>query len=291
MPDTQKKKKKMSTKPLTRIKSCMRYTSHRTSTANSCTALYIFSENSPFPRNRWKRNQSSQFSVEPKRLIFQGRILNKDGQTLTECKLKDGLTVVVQTVPAGKAPTPASPPPTPAVPSTPAPSSNLAGQPSAAAFAGLPPLGGPAASTPIGLAVATVKGQPAGVARECLTTLVKIIDNIVQHPLEEKYRKIKRANAGFRRKVNGMLSVRLMSRTMKRAANCFVILYRGLVLEHARSSPRLVKHITGLVYTEIRVFMTVRCSSNAVTKSSPVRKLSGRKCARRRSVHDGSRLH
>lgn len=53
----------------------------------------------------------------------------------------------------------------------------------------------------MGQAVATVRAQPAGQARDCLTTLTKVIDNIIAHPAEEKYRKIKRANAGFSRKV------------------------------------------------------------------------------------------
>lgn len=61
--------------------------------------------------------------------------------------------------------------------------------------------GGAAGASPVGQAVAMVRGQAAGVARECLTTLTKIIDNILTHPMEEKYRKIKRSNAGFRRKV------------------------------------------------------------------------------------------
>lgn len=61
--------------------------------------------------------------------------------------------------------------------------------------------GGAAGASPVGQAVATVRGQTAGVARECLTTLTKVIDNILTHPMEEKYRKIKRSNAGFRRKV------------------------------------------------------------------------------------------
>lgn len=61
------------------------------------------------------------------------------------------------------------------------------------------------AASPVALAVATVRAQPAGVARDCLMTLTKVIDNIVAHPNEDKYRKIKRANAGFLRKVGFFL--------------------------------------------------------------------------------------
>lgn len=151
-----------------------------------------------------RRPHRSQFDVEPKRIIFQGRILNKDGQTLQDCKLKDGLTVVVQVLAAGAS---ASPLPAAATapaaaaaaaaPATPNPAAGLAAATQSMSGLGL----GAVSSSPVGQAVATVSRQPAGVARECLATLTKVIDNIKAHPTEEKYRKIKRANAGFSRKV------------------------------------------------------------------------------------------
>lgn len=60
-------------------------------------------------------------------------------------------------------------------------------------------------SGPVGEAVATIRGQEVALARECLTTLKKIVDNILSHPMEDKYRKIKRTNAGFKRKVRFFL--------------------------------------------------------------------------------------
>ncbi|CAN0252220.1 unnamed protein product [Pylaiella littoralis] len=148
-----------------------------------------------------KETIRSQFDVEPKRIIFQGRILNKDDQTLQECKLKDGLTVVVQAAQAGAAAAGAAAAAAPAAPA------NTAG--TATPARPLPGLGlgmggGLGGGGPVGQAVATVRGQPAGVARECFSTLTKVIDNIVAHPTEEKYRKIKRANAGFSRKVGAV---------------------------------------------------------------------------------------
>lgn len=139
--------------------------------------------------------------MEPKRLIFQGRILNKDDQTLTESKIKDGLTVVVQIAQGGGSAS-ASAYPTLHPPTTgatePMPSTTPAVTPTT-----LPVRPPPAmASTPIEQAIATVRGQPADIARDCLKTLLKVIDNIVQHPQESKYRKIKRSNQGFHRKVN-----------------------------------------------------------------------------------------
>ncbi|CAB1102493.1 unnamed protein product [Ectocarpus sp. CCAP 1310/34] len=149
----------------------------------------------------------SQFDVEPKRIIFQGRILNKDDQTLQDCKLKDGLTVVVQVLAAGASASPspaaATAPAAAAVaaaPATPNPAAGLAAATQSMSGFGL----GAVSSSPVGQAVATVSRQPAAVARECLTTLTKVIDNIKAHPTEEKYRKIKRANAGFSRKVGAV---------------------------------------------------------------------------------------
>lgn len=157
----------------------------------------------------WNREK---FDVEPKRVIFQGRILNKDEQTLAESKLKDGLTVVVQAAPTTPAPaaSPAAsatptPMPTPATAAGTTAGSGAAASQAALAQALAGTIGGLGAGAagvgPVGQAVATIRGQEAGVARECLTTLTKVVDNIVAHPLEEKYRKIKRTNAGFRRKV------------------------------------------------------------------------------------------
>lgn len=150
--------------------------------------------------------------MEPKRIIFQGRILNKDDQTLQNCKLKDGLTVVVQVAAAGAAggasTAGAAAGTSPATPGVPAASPASAPSPGAggsvtAASAGLQGLNLGGSQSAMAQALATVRSQPAGSARECLTTLLKVVDNIVAHPLEEKYRKIKRANAGFRRKVGG----------------------------------------------------------------------------------------
>eukprot|EP00752_Nemacystus_decipiens_P001341 g1330.t1 len=141
----------------------------------------------------------SKFEVEPKRIIFQGRILNKDDQTLQACKLKDGLTVVVQAAQPGT-----TSPAAPAGVTPPTPSAATANPGVAAAAQAMGGLGLGGGVGPMAQAVAMVRAQPAGQARDCLTTLTKVIDNIVAHPAEEKYRKIKRANAGFTRKVGAV---------------------------------------------------------------------------------------
>lgn len=148
--------------------------------------------------------------MQPKRLIFQGRFLSKDDQTLAQCKLQDGLTVVVQATPVGEPSSSAALPEVAAAAATPtAPAVDVRAPPAQAVAQALAGgVGGAGAgvgmnngASPVGQAVMTIMGQGAGVARECLATLIKVIDNILTHPMEEKYRKIKRTNAGFRRKV------------------------------------------------------------------------------------------
>ncbi|CAM9576849.1 unnamed protein product [Discosporangium mesarthrocarpum] len=168
-----------------------------------------------------------KFGMEPKRLIYQGRMLNKDDQTLQETRFITGHTIVVQPAVAAVATTstnsitPARVP-VPATAAAPTASSNplASNSPAAQALAqalagqltgaragtgiGTGVQTGASASNPAVEAVETVLKQPRNVALECFRTLVKVIDNIMQHPMEEKYRKIKRSNAGFKRKVGGV---------------------------------------------------------------------------------------
>jgi hypothetical protein len=50
----------------------------------------------------------------------------------------------------------------------------------------------------------TLLGNPEDVAREAVTVLHKIVSNIHDHPMEEKYRKLKKSNATFSRKLGGL---------------------------------------------------------------------------------------
>ena len=113
-----------------------------------------------------------------------------------------------------------------AAPAPPANASATARQAAAQAFGrGGSATGGVGAASPVALAVATVRAQPAGVARDCLMTLTKVIDNIVAHPTEDKYRKIKRANAGFLRKVGFSCLPRggAVGRRVPRASRCVLL--------------------------------------------------------------------
>eukprot|EP00953_Heterococcus_sp_UTEX-ZZ885_P017312 9690-Heterococcus_DN1.PRE.1 len=53
-------------------------------------------------------------------------------------------------------------------------------------------------------AIARVLQQPPAAAQNLLNTLLKIVDNIIQHPLEEKYRSIKRSNKSFAARVGSV---------------------------------------------------------------------------------------
>jgi len=128
------------------------------------------------------------------RLIFKGRML-QDDKTVKDYNIENEFTVHVaisalppgaaaQTTAAQTAATPA-----PTVSSLPA-------------VAPTPPLTTPSSPT-LATALQQISDASAGVgvARDAISTLQKITNNIYLNPMEEKYRKIKKANAGFQRRV------------------------------------------------------------------------------------------
>ncbi|CAM9441240.1 unnamed protein product, partial [Phaeothamnion confervicola] len=159
-----------------------------------------------------------------KQLIYMGRILSNEAQTIEECKLQNGSALLVRTVAAEAAKAPPAAAVAPAAAAAPAAASAaVAAPPAARSAAGASTAAGAASSaaaaaprfapppahtaapplrtqTPVGAALVAIRAAPA-TAQECLSTVLKIVDNIVAHPLEAKYRKIKKGNAAFRRRV------------------------------------------------------------------------------------------
>ncbi|VEU44455.1 unnamed protein product [Pseudo-nitzschia multistriata] len=73
----------------------------------------------------------------------------------------------------------------------------------AAAAGGSPPSGG--ASDPLGLALERLRsGNPPSVYATAVGTLGKVLGNIVSHPMEEKYRRVKKQNPAFRKRLGGL---------------------------------------------------------------------------------------
>mmetsp|Transcript_38756 Transcript_38756/g.51063 ORF Transcript_38756/g.51063 Transcript_38756/m.51063 type:complete len:428 (-) Transcript_38756:224-1507(-) len=128
------------------------------------------------------------------RLILKGQLL-KDDKKLTDYKFESGHTMhaaVSNAPPAASAPvlTPAPAPTQPASGNFPLPTPAPAAQ--------------PVATDPISLAIAQITSQPAPTARGALSTLSKIIQNIIDNPMEDKYRSIKRSNAAFQKKIGSI---------------------------------------------------------------------------------------
>jgi len=191
-----------------------------------------FSGNSTVGDVKTEIEKVTQVPVMAQRLIYKGKIL-QDGETMEFHQVKDGETFVFQVVKkllaqAKAQKTAESTPPTspqsavPAAASSPVqptPSSSVSttstipspavSSPAAAASSTSPP---PAASTtptvPLEMKraldfLSTSNNQE--ITRTALTTLSKVIENIVTHPQETKYQKIKKSNAVFNRKLGGVI--------------------------------------------------------------------------------------
>ncbi|EQC35368.1 hypothetical protein SDRG_07080 [Saprolegnia diclina VS20] len=161
---------------------------------------------------------------EAQRLIFQGRVLDEKA-TLASYALTDGLTVHLvinaKLMPAAT--------PTPAPTATPAttPATTAAASSAQVSLASLLPL---------------LKQTTAGVA--ALATLKKMAENIVNHPTEEKYRKIRLSNEALKKKVldvpHGLASVHAMGFAPGVEEDFLVLVPTASNWEHLVASKRLL---------------------------------------------------
>lgn len=144
------------------------------------------------------------------RLIFRGRMIKDDDsiRAVEEYKLEPDCVLHCMGKPDEDS-TPAqtvSPVAASAVDDTSAASGIPRGMPPTAATA--PTTNTTAASGPLTVASAVLRlrqNNPPSVYETALTTLDKILNNIVTHPLEEKYRKVKRQNAAFSKRLGGLV--------------------------------------------------------------------------------------
>ncbi|KDO23437.1 hypothetical protein SPRG_11531 [Saprolegnia parasitica CBS 223.65] len=154
---------------------------------------------------------------EAQRLIFQGRVLDEKA-TLASYALTDGLTVhLVINAKLMPAATP-----------TPAPTATTAA----------------ASSTQVSLVslLPLLKQTTAGVA--ALATLKKMAENIVNHPTEEKYRKIRLSNEALKKKVldvpHGLACVHAMGFAAGVEEGFLVLVPTATNWEHLVASKRLL---------------------------------------------------
>lgn len=154
---------------------------------------------------RKEASETTKIPLSSLKLIFRGRLIadNASKEAVTEYKLEEGSVVHCMGKPASSSSAPAAPAATAASAPAPVP---VAQQPT---FNFMPPA---AAAT----ATAAVPADPLKAALQqlrsssspadyltCVTTLEKILSNIVNNPMEEKYRKVKKQNAAFQRRLGG----------------------------------------------------------------------------------------
>jgi Ubiquitin family len=111
---------------------------------------------------QFKAATTEQLNKSVKRVIFQGKVLNNDTQTLTEAKVQNGHSVHVQ-------------PDAAAAPAASAPAAAAVAAPAAAsAAAAAVPQPVRAAVSPMNAAIARILQQPPAAAQTLLNTLLKV---------------------------------------------------------------------------------------------------------------------
>lgn len=154
---------------------------------------------------------ASATQIPSPKVIFRGRLVKQGAGTssdaVTEFKLEDGCVLHCMGKPSeGGATTNSSV----AIPST---SSSLpsvsvgttAAPPTAPSVA---PAAAPA-TTPLSAALAQLRiRNPPATYQTAITTLLKLLKNITENPMEEKYRRIKKANPAFNKRLGGVTGAR-----------------------------------------------------------------------------------
>ena len=133
------------------------------------------------------------------RLIFRGRLIAEDDskQVIEEYKLEDESVLHCMGKPSTTAPETAAAP----MATTTTAGSSVSVLPTVPAAAAPPSL----VVDPLQAALTQLRSSnSSSVYLTAVTTLEKILTNIADHPMEEKYRKVKRQNAAFQRRLGGL---------------------------------------------------------------------------------------
>lgn len=143
------------------------------------------------------------------KLIYRGRLIKSadDISAVPEYKLEEGSVLHCMGKPMEAATTAATATTASTVaPTTTLPSVTLGTPPNTSVTASAP-VSAATTTTPTSLtgALASFKAQnPPATYQTGLTTLHKLLTNIIQHPLDDKYRKVKRSNAAFGRRLGNL---------------------------------------------------------------------------------------
>ncbi|KAL7535274.1 hypothetical protein ACHAXR_006386 [Thalassiosira sp. AJA248-18] len=158
------------------------------------------------------RRKASEITTVPlstMKLIFRGRVIpDKDeGDVVKEFKLEDGSVVHVMGKPAAAASGAANAASVGAAASGTGATVSTAGA-SVSGRVTMPTTNnaaGASSSSPLTLAFAKLQSLNDGPTyRTALTTADKLLGNIVSHPMEEKYRTIKKSNPAFSKRLGGL---------------------------------------------------------------------------------------
>jgi hypothetical protein len=138
------------------------------------------------------------------KLIFRGRLIPNDAskQAVTEFKMEEGSVLHCMGKPAGTngaASAPVASGTSAAMPAAAAAGSTVSFQPTAASAPAMPP------ADPLAAALTSLRGANSAVDyATAVTTLEKVLSNIISNPMEDKYRKVKKQNAAFQRRLGGL---------------------------------------------------------------------------------------
>jgi PUB domain/Ubiquitin family len=170
---------------------------------------------------RQQVSTATKIPLSQLRLIFRGKMIKDDDskKAVEEYKLESDCVLHCMGKPEENAASNATPTTTTAVSPT-APTPSVSGGSSMSAVPSR--IGVPAAASAPAAAAATTtassgpptvdaailrlrQNNPPSVYETALTTLDKILNNIVTHPMEEKYRKVKRQNPAFSKRLGGLV--------------------------------------------------------------------------------------
>ena len=149
--------------------------------------ISVENESTPISELKLSLESLTQIPSASQKWIYQGRILNEKS-TIKECNLQnDSCVIVIKTATAQ----PVASPPTQALNNTP--------QQQTYTSPFLPPV--PVSTVLFDQSMHLLLNNPEEIVDEAVTLLIKICNNIITNPNEEKYRKVNNTNAIFTKKI------------------------------------------------------------------------------------------
>jgi hypothetical protein len=204
---------------------------------------------------RAKAAEETKIPLASLKLIFRGRLISDDDskQVVSEFKLEDDSVLHCMGKPVATQET--------ASPAANSPSATTVGSSVSFLPSGIAP--SVASTDPLQVAFNTLRSSNASsVYLTAVTTLEKILSNCVNHPMEEKYRSVKKQNAAFQRRLGGL------------PGGDAAMLAAGFVVEGQGADESYVIHASAeawpkLVATKARLEAAVREAMSSTAGSMP----------------------